>query len=326
MRRLPVFLFLLLLSGFTLSLTPQDAMMEALKTGNYSVVEPYLGDGMRGVFTERVFSAVRGELVDKFGQIRGYTLEKVVNKNNYRVYYYRVTAERGSYRVSVTVRNGRVEGFHLVPDFNPAGAIYPLTGGLLGLLLLWAYLRKFHAGELVLGTVLLIPVLLVQPPLQALPGYLGLSDPVYVTLWSGLVASLIQEPLKYYFARDKTLGRATYVGAGFGIGEALYVSTLSAIFGGSMLALVERALALMFHASTTLLFAHSHRSGAGRRALLIAILLHWLLDWMASYWHFTRSELLLWGSYLTMLGFSLAIFWKLLPLARTENEEPAVRW
>ncbi|WP_285519312.1 DUF3887 domain-containing protein [Thermococcus nautili] len=326
MKRLLAVLVFLLFLGYVSALTPQEAMMEAWKTGNYSLVEPYLSGDMRKAFTEKTFSTIREGMVKEYGPVKGYELEKTEEKGGYQIYYYRVIAEKGNYTVSVTVKDGKVEGFHFAPKFNPEKALYPLLGGLLGLLLLWAYLRKFHAGELILGAVLILPVLVVQPPLQMLPGYAGISNAVLAVLWSGLIAGLVQEPLKYYFSRDKTLRRAVYIGAGFGLGEAIYVATISALFGGSLLGLFERTLALLFHASTTALFAYSYRNGWGGKALLAMVLVHWLTDSIAAYWHVNPSTAVLVAGYAVMLLTALAILPKLLPLARTESEEPEVRW
>jgi len=318
MKRL---LAVLILLAYASALTPQEAMMEAWKTGNYSIVEPYLSPEMERAFTEKTFTTVRDELIKLYGPIKGYTLEKTAEKNGYKIYFYRVIAERGNYTVSVTVKDGKVEGFHLVPGFSPEKAVYPLLGGILGLLLIWAYLRRFHAGELILGALLLIPVLIFQPMVQKIPGFLGVGGTTFLVLWTGLIAALFQEPLKYYFSRDKTLGNAVYIGAGFGLGEAIY----TALLGGSLLGLVERTLALLFHASTTVLFAYSHRKGWGRRALLAMVLVHWLTDSIAAYWHTSPSREVLLAGYAVMLLTVLAILPRLLPLAKAENPT-GVRW
>ncbi|WP_145955343.1 DUF3887 domain-containing protein [Thermococcus henrietii] len=307
-------------------LAPQDAMMKAWKSGNYSIAEPYLSPEMKKGLSEKVFRTVRDEMVGQYGQIKGYQLEKTEGKGGYQIYIYRVIAEKGNYTVSVTVKDGRIEGFHIVPGFNPKNALYPLLGGLLGLLLIWAYLRKFHAGELILGAVLLIPVLLFQPLVQKLPELLGMSSTAFFVVWTGLIAALFQEPLKYYFSRNKTLGKALYVGVGFGVGEAVYAAVLSSLFAGSPVSIIERTLALLFHASTTVLFAYSYRNGWGRKALLAMVLVHWLTDSITACWHVSPSTAVLAAGYAVMLLTALAILPKLLPLARAESEEPEVKW
>ncbi len=326
MKRLLVVLVFLLLLTNVLALTPQEAMMEAWKTGNYSLVEPYLSPAMKTAFSKSVFQSARKELVERYGEIEGYHLIKKEKEKGYEVYYYRVIAEKGNYTVSVTVKDGKVEGFHITPSFNPRNALYPLLGGLLGLMIIWASLRRFHAGELILGAVLLIPLLIFQPLVQKLPGLLGVGSTAFLVAWTGLIAALFQEPLKYYFSRDKTLGRALYVGVGFGIGEAIYVAVMASLGGSSLIGAVERAFALLFHASTTVLFAYSYRNGWGRRALLVMILVHWLTDSIAAYWHVSPSNAVLLAGYAVMLLTALAILPKLLPLARAESEEPEVRW
>ena len=327
MRYLPlVFIISLLLLDYASALTPQEAMMEALKTGNYSTVEPYLSKTMKEAFPESLFKTVREGLVNQYGEIKGYKLKKTESRGDYTVYYYHVIAERGNYTVSVTVRDGKVVGFHLAPGFNPKKALYPLLGGLPGLLLFWFYLRKFHAGELILGVVLLVPVLIIQPPLQMAPEYAGIKNGTFLILWTGLIAGLFQEPLKYYTSRDKPLDRALYIGVGFGLGEAIYVAVTSALLGGaSWLALIERTLALLFHASTTLLFAYSWRNGWGRKALISMVLVHWLIDSIASYWHVNPSTEVIIAGYTVMLFTALVVLIKLLPLARIEKETK-VKW
>ncbi len=304
--------------------------MEAWRTGNYSIVEPYLGGEMKAAFSEGLFKTTRNALIRMYGSIEGYRLIKTENKNGYEVYYYQVSAERGNYTVSVTVKGGKVEGFHVsAHPFVPtaSGLLYPLLGAFLGFLILWAYLRKFHGAELVLGAVLLIPVPLFQPLVQTLPRFLNVTNPTFTVLWTGSIAALFQEPLKYYFSRDKSLGKALYIGVGFGIGEGIYVALNAFLFGGAYwIALIERALSLLFHASTTLLFAYSCRNGWGGKALLIMIALHWIIDSIASYWHFSPSAAVLGADYAVMAVVSLVILSRLLPLARAEKEEPAVKW
>jgi len=329
-RLLAVLLLIFLLAGLASALTPQEAMMEAFKTGNYSVVEPYLSPTMKAVFSEKLFTTTRNALIEKYGSIEGYRLTREENKNGYEVYYYQVNAERGNYTVSVTVKGGKVEGFHVSAlPFAPtaSGLLYPLLGAFLGFLVLWAYLRKFHGAELILGAVLLIPVLFLQPLVQALPKFLNVTNLAFIVLWTGLIAALFQEPLKYYLSRDKTLGKALYVGIGFGLAEGIYVALNASLLGGaSWVAILERFLSVVFHASTTVFFAYSYRNGKGREALVAMILAHWVIDSLAAYWHYNVSTFVLAITYAIMLAIAAVILFKLLPAAKTENEEPAVKW
>ena len=324
---LPGLVIALLLVGYASALTPQEAMMEALETGNYSTVEPYLSKTMKEAFPESLFKTIREGLVNQYGEIKGYELEKTESRGDYTVYYYHVIAERGNYTVSVTVRDGKVEGFHLT-DFKPnlRGSVYPLLGGLVGLLALWLYMRRISVAEILFGALLLVPVLLFQPLVQKLPVSIGIGGTAFIVLWTGLIAGLFQEPLKYYTSRDKPLDRALYIGAGFGLGETIYVAVTSALLGGaSWPALIERTLALLFHASTTLLFAYSWRNGWGRKALISMVLVHWLIDSIASYWHVNPSTEVIIAGYTVMLFTALVVLIKLLPLARIEKETK-VKW
>ena len=329
MKRMALLLFLiLLLIGYATALTPQEAMMEALKTGNYSVVEPYLSPTMEKAFPRGVFELTRNSLIHSYGEIKSYESTKIERKGGYTVYYYRVIAEKGNYTVTVTVRNGKVEGFHLasLPLKFSFPALYPIAGALLAFLLLWLYIRRLGMAEVIFGFVLLLIVLLIQPPVQAIPKFLGINGTAFLVLWSGLIAGLIQEPLKYFAARGKSLRKALYVGAGFGLGEGFYVGAISLFLGAiSPLAALERFLTLFFHASTTVLFAYSYRNGWGGRALLAMILIHWLVDSLAAYWHYNPSYILLALSYLAMAILAVVILPKLLPLAKGEREE-SVKW
>ncbi len=328
----PILILLLLLtfSGLAMALTPQGAMMQALKTGNYSTVKPYFSPLMKTIFSKGLFTTVRKGLVRRYGEIKGYKVIREDREDGSTIYYYRVIAERGNYTVSVTIKDGKIEGFHTkeLPFFITwRGLFYPLMGAFVGLLLLWAYLRKFHGAELILGAVLLVPVIIFQPIIQAVPKLLGFHSLYLLIPWIGLIAALFQEPLKYIVSRGKTLGKALYIGIGFGIGEGVYVALISTLLGGaSWLALFERSLTLLFHASTTVLFAYSYMRGWGRKALLAMIGVHWLIDSTAAYWHINPTVTILVVSYVPMLVVSLVVLPKLLPTAKAEEEKPAVRW
>ncbi len=329
-KPLPVILavFILFLPAVH-SLTPQDAMMEALKTGNYSIVKPYLSPLMEKVLTEKSFESIRKSLIDAYGPIQSYELLKSEKKGSYVTYYYRVKASRGTYTVTVTVRNGKVEGFHLkgMPFKPTVTSLYPLLGALLAFLLIWTYVRKLGIGEVIFGAVLFFIVLIIQPLIQSIPTLVGVSNVAFIVLWTGFIAGLLQEVVKYYASRDKSQRKALYIGAGFGLGEALYVSAVSVLGGGSVaiLSALERFLALLFHASTTVIFSKAYRRGWGRKALMILILIHWFVDSLAAYWHYSPSYLLLGVSYGVMLAVGVYLF-KLLPGVKEEKEEVTVEW
>ncbi len=329
-KSLPVFVLVTLIALLPLmnALTPQEAMMEALKTGNYSVVEPYLSPLMKKVLTKESFEAIRESIIEAHGEIKSYALVKREEKGPYVTYYYRVTASKGTYTVTVTVRDGKVEGFHLkgIPFKATPKALYPLLGGLTAFLILWSYVRELGIAEVILGMALLFIILLIQPPVQSIPTFLGVSNVALLAIWTGFIAGLFQEVIKYYASRDKGLRKALYIGAGFGLGEALYVSGIS-VLGGSQVALLsalERFLALLFHSSTTVVFAYSYKRGRGREALLAMILVHWFVDSLAVYWHYRPSYLLLGVSYAVMLAVGLYLL-RFLPEVKGEAEG-GVKW
>jgi len=318
---------LLIFSGTVCALTPQEAMMQALKTGNYSLVEPYLSPLMKAAFTRGEFTAIREGLVRGHGTITGYELLRVKGEGPYKVYYYRVLAEKGDYTVTVTVRDGKVEGFHLKGfsiTMTPA-VLYPLAGAIAALLLIWLYLRAFGAAEVLFGLAIFLIAIAVQSPLQSLSAYLGVSGSIGTILWGGFIAGLIQEGLKYYSARGKGLRDAIYIGSGFGLTEAVYVCFLTLLLGSaSLLSALERFLALLFHSSTAGLFSYSHTRGWGRKAFLLAFLVHWAADSMALYWQHTPSTWILAVTY-TILGVTSLPLLKLLPQAKVERKQ-RVRW
>ncbi len=310
-------------------LTPPDAMMEALKTGNYSIVEPYLSPTMKKVFSEESFKSLRKWLITSYGDIKGYKFLRTEEKGSYTVYYYQVIGGKKNYTVTVTIKEGKVDGFHMtsIPLAFTPGSIYPIVGALIGLFLLWIYVRRMGWAELIFGMALLAITLIVQPPIQTLPRFAGISNVTVLILWTGLVAGVIQETLKYYASREKSQRKALYIGAGFGVGEAIYVSLMSMIGGGSVVVLsaLERFLALLFHSSTTVIFSRAYHSGWGREALLALILVHWLVDSLTAYWQYNPSYIILGASYAIMLAVGLCLL-KLLPEVKAEKEEETVKW
>ena len=329
-KLLPVFVLAALVALIPLvhALTPQDAMMDALKTGNYSAVEPYLSPLMKKVLTKESFEAIRDSLIEAHGEIKSYELVKSETKGPYITYYYRVTASKGTYTVTVTVRDGKVEGFHLegVPIKPSKSAAYPILGALLAFLVIWAYVRRLGVAELVFGIALFFIVLLFQPLIQSVPTFLGVSNVAFLVVWTGFIAGVFQETIKYYAARNKGQRKALYIGGGFGLGEAIYVSAIS-VLGGTqvvLLSALERFLALLFHSSTTVIFSRAYPDGKGREALLAMILVHWFIDSLAAYWHYNPSYAVLGASYAVMLAAGLYLF-KVLPEVKGEVEE-GVKW
>ena len=311
------------------ALTPQDAMMGALKTGNYSIVEPYLSPIMKKALTRGSFEAICKSLIGAHGEIQSYEFVKREEEGPYITYYYRVTASKGTYTVTVTVRDGKVDGFHLkgVPFKATASALYPILGALLAFLIIWAYVRKLGVAEVIFGMVLLFIVLLIQPLIQSIPTFLGVSNITFLVLWTGFIAGLLQEVAKYYASRGKSQGKALYIGVGFGFGEAIYVSLISMVSGGSVVVLsaLERFLALLFHASTTVIFSRAYGQGKGREALTALILIHWFVDSLAAYWHYSPSYIILGVSYAVMLAVGLYLI-KLLPGVKAGEETETIKW
>ncbi|WP_456452920.1 DUF3887 domain-containing protein [Thermococcus sp.] len=306
-------------------LTPQEAMMEAIVTGNYSLAEGYFSPLMKRVFTRALFEKTRNMIIRYNGEIRGYSFEKRAGT----VYYYRLICEKRDIGVTVTVENGMITGFHMGLSFRlSAQAFYPFFGALLALLLLGAYLRKVKFAELLLGMVLFIVAIAVQTPLQNLPRLFGAGTLVSLVLWSGLMAAAVQESVKYYFSRNRSLKEALYVGAGFGFAEGLLTVGIVAAFGGSAspVSFLERFIVLFFHASTTLLFAHAYKEGWGIRAFGVMTLIHWIMDSLTAYWNIHPSAGLLATIYIITALTSAAVLLTLAGKAKNEVDEVKVLW
>ncbi len=306
-------------------LTPQEAMMEAIVTGNYSIAEEYFSPLMRRVFTQALFEKTRNMIIRYNGEIQGYSFEKKVGD----VYYYKLLCKKRDITVTVTVKDGMIEGFHMNLSFALSfQALYPFFGVLLALILLGAYFRKIKVAEILLGIFIFIVAIGVQTPLQNIPRIIGAGNLAFIVLWTGLIAAVVQESFKYYISRNRSLKGALYIGAGFGFVEGLLAVGIIAVFGGSAspIAFLERFIVLFFHASTTLLFAYSYREGWGIRAFGVITLIHWIMDSLTAYWNIHPSIGLLATIYIITALTSAVILLTLAKKAKNEVEEAKVVW
>ncbi len=307
------------------NLTPQEAMMEAIVTGNYSLAERYFSPLMKRVFTQALFEKTRNMIIRYNGQIQGYSFEKRVGT----VYYYKLLCEKKDIEVTVTVENGMITGFHMNLSFGLSfQSLYPFFGALLALILLGAYFRKVKFAELILGMIILLIALGVQTPIQSIPRVIGTKSLAFLVLWVGLIAAVVQESLKYYFSRNKNLKEALYIGAGFGFAEGLLAVGMVAVFGGSAspISFLERFIVLFFHASTTLLFAYAYKEGWGMRAFGVMTLIHWIIDSLTAYWNIHPSTGLLATIYIITGLTSAVVLFTLVKKAKNEVEEAKVVW
>lgn len=195
-----------------------------------------------------------------------------------------------------------------------------LLGGLAPLLLFRLLgARHYHAGELMMGALLFIAVLIVQPLLQLAPLlYYGVSPEaaasggaaILVAVYFGLVAAVVQSSLKYLFVRGMSASRALSLGLGFGIAEAIYVALSAYIVGviinapigeeasraleeiirgrdlelglwGLPLIAAERFAAATFHGASALLLVSFIAAGRGLSGLLALVAIHGLIDTLA---------------------------------------------
>jgi hypothetical protein len=183
----------------------------------------------------------------------------------------------------------------------------------------------------------------IQPPLQQAPFLLsgirsneqllelGREWVVVASLWLGFIAGFVQEILKYYSSRNKSLTESAYIGAGFGLGEAIVLPLLGIITLKAglplvttpllYLGLIERILALLFHTSTTMAFSQYYKLGHGRASLLLMIMLHGIIDSLAVYYQLAKSMFSLAVSYTIIALAAGIILYKLLPKARKETQE-----
>ncbi|AEH24675.1 YhfC family glutamic-type intramembrane protease [Pyrococcus yayanosii] len=228
---------------------------------------------------------------------------------------------------------------------------FPALGGLLA----WATiyflgLRRTKWAEFLLGLVAFFLAMIVQTPIQQLSllalGIRSNADVitrgsafiVETALWLGFAAGLVQEGVKYFFVKDKDLRTASFVGLGFGVTEAFFVTIMTAVagavmgkgldvpLGAALMSLLERYFATLFHVGTTVFLAYAAAKGFGKKGLVAMIAVHTLVDSMAAYYQLTGHAMVGYAVEVILALIALLLVSYTLPKVKAEKSGEKVIW
>ncbi|AHF81102.1 DUF3887 domain-containing protein [Thermococcus paralvinellae] len=366
MRKVVLVFIVTMLALNVLAQQPYDeiakAVFESLKTGSYSILEPYLDERMKEAFNEKAFNALREQMISKYGNLESFEFVEEGKTEKFILRHYRFEFEKADVTLKLVFReaNGeyKLSGLWIQKVIwkekgitLPLAVGLPILGGILALLTFYtAGFKKIKGAELILGVFLVAITLFIQPIIQQAPFLAlgiksnddvvakGFSFIVITAIWLGFVAGFFQEGLKYAFVRNKTLKEALFVGIGFGLGEAVLMPLLqvvqSFILGGlppiqlrqALLGLFERYIATLFHAGTTVILAYAYKNGFGRKALVILSVVHGVIDAFAAYYQLTSSRISLITTYGVIMVTTFVLLWYCIPKAKLEREEEKVVW
>ncbi|WP_324734910.1 DUF3887 domain-containing protein [Thermococcus sp. SY098] len=365
MRKVALIFIITMLAFYALAQQPYDevakAVFESLKTGNYSILEPYLDERMKEAFNEKAFNALREQMSSKYGGLKSFEFIEEEKSGKFVVAYYRFEFEKadvtlklvfsqtnGEYKLSgIWIQKvvWREKGIPL-----PLAVGLPILGGILALLTFYtAGFKKIKGAELILGFFLVAITLFIQPIIQQAPFLAlgiksnadiiakGFAFTVITSVWLGFVAGFFQEGLKYAFVRNKGLKEVLFVGIGFGLGEAVLVPLIQIVqsfmigvppiqLTQALLSSFERYMATLFHGGTTITLAYAYKNGFGRKALVVLSIAHGVIDTFASYYQLTNSQISLIMTYSTITAITLILLRYGIPKAKVEGEEEKVVW
>ncbi len=297
------------------------AFFNALKTGNYSVLEPHLSILMKAFFPPSALDKLRSQL-SVYGDLVSYKLVSTSQSGKYVIAFYDARFEKAviTFKLVFDKTTGRIEGVwitrvrqSLLPSL--VTCVPPALGGIVGFALIAVLAKRVYWKAAATGLALLVVTIAVQPWIQKylllLLGIKSSLDVLYggtglkvaAMLCIGGVAGFLQETLKYLASRKKRVVEAGFIGAGFGLGEAVLfpiITIVIAVMKGqavppslsltsAMTAGMERFLVLLFHTTTTMTYA---RFGAGKRGVivfLLILLVHTVIDALAAYYQITRA-------------------------------------
>ena len=345
-----------MLTFYALAQQPYDeiskAVFESLKTGDYSILEPYLDEKMKEAFNEKIFNALREQMISKYGTLKSFEFVKEEKTGEFVLGYYRFEFEKAY--VTLKLVFSQVDGEYKLSGLwiqkvvwkergisLPLAVSLPVLGGILPLLTFYVVgFKKIKGAELILGFFLVAITLFIQPMVQRAP-FLALGIELnaniamtITAIWFGFIAGFFQEGLKYVFVRNRNLKEALFVGIGFGLGEAVLVPLLHLTLGDlppiqltqALLSFFERYIATLFHAGTTVILAYAYKKGFGREALIALSVVHGVIDAFAAYYKLTNSQTSLIIAYglLVIVTFTLLRYGT--PKAKLEREEEKVVW
>ncbi|NJE08268.1 DUF3887 domain-containing protein [Thermococcus sp. M39] len=368
MKKIILSLFLLVMVSTSLihAAQPYDevakAVFESLKTGNYSILEPYLDEKMKEAFNEKSFNALREQMISKYGNLESFEFAEEGKAGEFILGYYHFEFEKAN--VTIKLVFSQVDSEYKLSGLwikkviwkekgipLPLAVSLPILGGILALLTVYTIgFKKIKGAELILGFFLVAVTLFIQPIIQQAPFLAlgiksnadiiakGFSFTVITAIWLGFVAGFFQESLKYAFVRNKTLKEALFIGIGFGLGEAVLVPLLQVVqsfaLGGlppvqltqALLSSFERYIATLFHGGTTLILAYAYKNGFGRKALVVLSIAHSVIDTFAAYYQLTNSQTSLIMTYGIIIVITLILLQYAIPKAKVEKEEEKVVW
>ncbi len=327
-----------------------DSFFAGLESGNYSEFEPYLSSEMREAFDSSEFDGFRDGFISKHGRLEDYQFVKEDSVKEGGVEYTRAYYDVSFEDAVVTLRlvfsetnvgyelagiwttNVKREGSLVSDIVSYLPAIAFSTLGAVLAFLLFHYLfgfQEIRTVEILIGVLLAVATILVQPTIQNLPFLAlgvksnseildgGLIFTVISILYLGFVAGIFQEVIRYLPARGKAVKTAAFIGLGFGLGEAVLIPVLGILEAGapltslpvhwSLLSLAERFLVTVFHGCTTAVMAYAYGEGWGVKALVGLIIAHGAMDTIAVYYQLTTSQLVLVLSFVTVAVISLGL-------------------
>lgn len=330
-----------------------DAFFQALKFGNYSILEPYLDSNMSKVFGINEFASFRETIYSSYGELYNYSFmrEEIQDQYTYAYYVFHFNKSDITFRVVLSKIDDeyKISGLWIVSiaprEYGVSifiAILLSVLGGFLGLLTFYLLgFKKINISMMVWGVLLVIITILIQPFIQNIPFFVmgittsseilkrGLIFIIFASIYVGIVSGFFQEPLKYLLSRGKEIGIALFIGIGFGLGEAILLPLLQY---GQIIALgiiqqiplltasisaVERYLVTLFHASTTMLLAYSYKNMFSLKALILLSILHGIINSFATYYQFTASIIAVAISYIMLLASSVYMLRYLIPKTRT---------
>ncbi|NJF24212.1 DUF3887 domain-containing protein [Thermococcus sp. Bubb.Bath] len=265
-KALAIFLFILVVLSPVLAGPPSQGdefmgkFIEAINTGNYSLIKPYMSDELKAQFTEDYFQNLRELTLRNYGKLKGFTYEGNETQDDLLRLKYTVETEKGSFPVLLVYHKGKLVGLALgvVPEPNPLGMVAAMGGALIALVGVYLLRKKLSFPELALGSGLAL-VLSIILPFYSLTGTLLLPRVVATPVVS-LLSALTIEVGKYYLAKNRD---GLSLGLGLGIGQFVllaigtfvatnFIMKLPVSFTGNVLPLfLEAVIFTVFYALST---------------------------------------------------------------------------
>ncbi|WP_297500389.1 DUF3887 domain-containing protein [Thermococcus sp.] len=233
-----------------------NSFIEAVNTGNYSLIEPYMSSELKAQFTEGYFEQIREFTLKNYGKLIGYTYVKNETSGGFLRVEYRVEAEKGSFPVLLAYKNGQLVGIALGIRArpNPTGMLLTMLGALIVLALFWPFKRP-EVADLILGAGIAL-VLAIIIPFYSITSLFLLTSLQARAFMVAFLSALTIEGLKFYFSRNRN---GLSIGLGIGIGQYVLLSVgtfvatnfimkLPVSFsGGASYAFLEALLFTTFH-------------------------------------------------------------------------------